>query len=321
MDFLLSAMHKGGPFMWPILLFSLVGLVVPVGLGLLSSKGKRVPAVLWVLVPGTVLLTGLLGTVQGLDQASEAVAHTSDSVRSTMAHAGMSVALFTQLTGATLAAALLVLAGWAAGLSGLRGGDGAKASWLGAGAVAGVVILGGLGCLALSIVTNSESGFVMSVGAMLLPCGLYMAAASLFSGGSEANHARLAEGRLTASLCLLFSVGAAGIAVITWARLRWHEIHAHTSAVSRQTFLEDLGNWHGLDELGAMVWCASLAVAALAALAAIVPVIGGLRNGRIAFSLAGVLLGVLCWVGLADVVDGQMEGLSVIAKEVPSLPH
>ena len=52
MDFLISAMHKGGPFMWPILLFSLVGLVVPVGLGLLSLRGKRVPAVLWVLVPG-----------------------------------------------------------------------------------------------------------------------------------------------------------------------------------------------------------------------------------------------------------------------------
>ncbi len=318
MDFLISSMHKGGPFMWPLLLLLPVGLVVPLGLGFFSLRGKRVPAVLWVLVPGMALLIGLLGTAQGLDQASKAVEHASVSVQATLAHAGMSIALVTQLAGAGLAAVLLVVAGWVAGLSGLRRGEGAEASWLSAGVVAGVVILGGLGCLGLSMVTRSGSGFVMFVGAMLFPCGLYLVPAALFKGGSEANQARLTENRLAASLCLLFSVGAAGIAVISRARIMVHEAHAFASAEAKMIFL---ASSQGLDDLGGMVLWASLAVVAVAALAAMVPVIGGLGNRRAAISLAGVLLGVVCWGGLACVVDGQVSDLSDITNEVQPSPR
>jgi hypothetical protein len=311
MDFLVSAMHKGGPFMWPILLFSLVGLVVPVGLGLLSLMGKRVPAVLWLLVPGTVLLTGLLGTVQGLDQVSEAIAHASLETKSTMGHAGMSVALFTQLSGAVFCAGLLVLAGWAAGLSGLRGGDGAKPSVLGAGAIAALVILGGLGCLGLAM-TNPSNFFTIFLGLMLLPCGLFLALAALYSGGTEANRARLAENRLAATVCLVGSVGAAGIGVITQAQILVHEAYAYSSA---ETLSPMVSVGLGLAETGEMVLLAALIFALVAALIALVPVVRDLGNLRAAASMAGVLLGVLCWAGLAASVAGQMEGLSGIAKE------
>jgi hypothetical protein len=47
----------------------------------------------------------------------------------------------------------------------------------------------------------------------------------------------------------------------------------------------------------------------------LVPVVRDLGNLRAAASMAGVLLGVLCWAGLAASVAGQMEGLSGIAKE------
>jgi hypothetical protein len=305
MEFIVSAMHKGGPFMWPILLLFLVGPVVSVGLGLMSLKGKRIPAVLWVLVPGVALLTGLLGTLQGLDQATQAVAHASDAVRSTMAHAGLSVAFFTQASGAILAAGLLGLTAWIVGLAGLRRGEGAVVSVIGAGAVAGVVGLGGLGCIGFSL-SDPSSGSELFIGAALLFSGLPLAIGSVFTGGSDSSQAQLAENRLAAAVCLLGCVGACVIAVLTQAQIQMHEAYAFASPETAATMA---AGGRILEEAGEQVGLVAMAVAAVAALLALAPVARSLGNVRTAVSAGGVLLGLLCWAGLSGLVDALVADL------------
>ena len=177
MDSVVSAMHKGGPAMWPILFCAVVALAIAIerlyyilfraninGTAFMAQVQKLImannidraiklcnaepnaslprvlkagltranrseieiqnavdEAVLEVfpqlnkrtsylpMLANVATLTGLLGTIQGLIQAFEAVAHASAETKQTMLAAGISVAMFTTASGLIVAIPILVL--------------------------------------------------------------------------------------------------------------------------------------------------------------------------------------------------------------------
>ncbi len=179
MDFLVNAMHKGGPFMWPILIAAIFALAISFerlyyvmfraninGTAFMASVQKLImannidraiklcnaepnaalprvlkaglmranrseveiqnavdEAVLEVfpqlnkrtpylpMLANVATLTGLLGTIQGLIMAFEAVAHASAETKQTMLAAGISTAMFTTAAGLVVAIPTLVLHG------------------------------------------------------------------------------------------------------------------------------------------------------------------------------------------------------------------
>ena len=177
MDFLVNSMHKGGPFMWPILVCSIFALAIAferiyyvvfraningtafmaqiqklimannidraiklcnaephaalprvLKAGLTRANRTEVEiqnavdeAVLEVfpalnkrsgylpMLANVATLTGLLGTIQGLIMAFEAVAHASAESKQTLLAAGISTAMFTTASGLVVAIPTLVL--------------------------------------------------------------------------------------------------------------------------------------------------------------------------------------------------------------------
>ncbi|MCB9779144.1 MAG: MotA/TolQ/ExbB proton channel family protein [Alphaproteobacteria bacterium] len=177
MDFLVNAMHKGGPFMWGILVAAIFALaiaferlfyiifraningtafmaqiqklimannidraiklcnaepnaalprVLKAGLTranrseqeiqnavdeaileVFPKLNKRTPFL--TMLANVATLTGLLGTIQGLILAFEAVAHASAETKQTMLAAGISTAMFTTAAGLVVAIPTLVL--------------------------------------------------------------------------------------------------------------------------------------------------------------------------------------------------------------------
>jgi biopolymer transport protein ExbB/TolQ len=177
MDFLVSSMHKGGPFMWPILVSAIFALAIAferiyyvvfraningtafmaqvqklimannidraiklcnaepnaalprvLKAGLTRANRSEVEiqnavdeAVLEVfpllnkrssylpMLANVATLTGLLGTIQGLIMAFEAVAHASAETKQTLLAAGISTAMFTTASGLVVAIPTLIL--------------------------------------------------------------------------------------------------------------------------------------------------------------------------------------------------------------------
>ena len=177
MDFIVSAMHNGGIFMWPILVCAIVALAIAFerlyyilfraninGTAFMAQVQKLImannidraiklcnaepnaslprvlkagltranrseieiqnavdEAVLEVfpqlnkrsaylpMLANVATLTGLLGTIQGLIQAFEAVASASAETKQTMLAKGISVAMFTTASGLVVAIPVLVL--------------------------------------------------------------------------------------------------------------------------------------------------------------------------------------------------------------------
>ena len=177
MDFFVSGMHKGGPFMWPILVAAIFGLAISFeriyyilfraninGTAFMAQVQKLIMAnnidravklcnaepnaalprvlkaglvranrseaeiqhavdegVLEVfpqlnkrssylpMLANVATLTGLLGTIQGLILAFEAVAHASAETKSVLLAAGLSTAMFTTAAGLVVAIPVLVL--------------------------------------------------------------------------------------------------------------------------------------------------------------------------------------------------------------------
>ena len=71
------------------------------------TLSKRMPYLS--MLANVSTLTGLLGTIQGLIAAFEAVAHASAETKQTLLASGISVAMFTTLAGLVVAIPILVL--------------------------------------------------------------------------------------------------------------------------------------------------------------------------------------------------------------------
>jgi hypothetical protein len=310
MDTLLDFLSRGGPFIYLLLVLWMLSGPVVLGLSVAVAYRRRVPLAVWLLLPAAFLLTGFVGTVQGLSLTAEAVGHASHEMAATLASAGLGVSLVTTEAAAYAAALTLVVSAAATAV--------ASAIWAGRGGhwtplhmvpVAVGLAVGGT----LAVLDGAAQA------SLLMVCGLPMLLACARAGGSEraeiAAHARW------------LTVALAGTAGLCLAMGRWvhgqstaFDVVAFASAETRQSMLLAaevfsvgpvlgacalfLGGAVGVAPLRA--WFSSRA-AGLGAVATAVVVVGaGLAGvGTLSFAMSNVLPLTVPWQSteLAELQD------------------
>jgi len=307
MGLIVDAMHKGGPFMWPILLIAIVGLPVPFVLAGLAGTGKRVPAVVWWVLPMFALLLGGLGTGQGLMMTLEAVSYASNETKSPLAHAGYSTSLFTLIGGSIVAANQLLLSAFLGGASYLvaGGGESARSSRKVPLLIGAVALVSGVALVGLSM-SEQASALTKMTAVYALIGGLSIAVASVRRGGHDASDRALADGRFTVAACALGAVVAAALSAWITGEILIHEAMAHASNETR-ALLVSVGS--RMRASGTAVGAGGIIVTALLGAISVLPVVGKMRN---AWSLVNVGLSVLG----ALVVGGVLLGVHATTQPV-----
>jgi hypothetical protein len=241
MTFLVDAMHKGGPFMWLLLLLLLAAPLPPLVGAVLLGLRRRAPAALFWLVPGLLVLAGAVGRIQGQIMASEAVAHASVETQSLMLHAGLGVAAYTEFAGWGLAALALWLSAPMVGLALLVGaGEGARWRILPALAGLGGGLLGllvAVGVAFLQLRATGPSSALWCVPALALSGGVAMGLAAARGNEADEHGARLAAGRLLVLALVLGSLLTAGLAGVMNGFIQVHEAVAHAAPESRAALM------------------------------------------------------------------------------------
>jgi len=300
MAVLVDAMHKGGPFMWPLLMLALMAPGIPLVLALLVGLRKWVPAVAWWLLPGAMLMVGAVGRIQGNVMVREAVDHASAETRSVLLHAGIGVATYTEWAAWAYLAPLLGFSALAAGL-GLYAGAGQPShhrpglalAVLGA-FLGGAALTGGLvGWQASQGVPFGLAGWALPL--LLASGGLALALAVAGVADDPDHAARRAGGALLVVSLVAGSVAAAWMAGELHGSIAVHEAFAYASAETRSSMV-------AVGLLAARSWAwpgaAGLSLTVLVGIA--VTVVSGLDWLRPrALASAGVTALLLAGVGLA----------------------
>ncbi len=128
MDLLLSAFRDGGPFMYLILMASMVAFALPVGCTILQGLGNRLAAPAWLVGPVGLVALGALGSLSGLVQAERALGVADDEYRAVMAASGIAVALYTTTFSQLAAWFVAGFSAFGAALAGLIGARG-EGTW------------------------------------------------------------------------------------------------------------------------------------------------------------------------------------------------
>ena len=242
MHLLVDLMHKGGPFMW-LLLLVFISAFVPVVLGAVMLGLRRwVPSALFWLAPLGLILFGAVGRIQGQIMASEAVMHASMEVKSTLLHAGLGVAAYTELSGYGMAAMVLALSAPVVGVC-LMAGAGPEARWRPLPAVAGVGagFIAAIAAAAVAMVqpwkVHGAGGELLLLPGLLVIGGLALGLSALRGSDHEADAGRLAAGRLSVGALVLGSVLCAVAAGSLHGYTVLHEAMAHASAETRMSLM------------------------------------------------------------------------------------
>lgn len=306
MDLITDMIHRGGPFMWPILL--LLGLtplwtIVLAGLGVARF---RVPAFLWWSPALLVSIIGALGTVIGQHQAIEAVAHASAETQGTLAAAGHSVALVTRVAGNFAGSAILFGTVLCAALAAVaRPGEVPRNS---IGSAVGAGFLAGCGGLVLAVVA-----WVADAGVAGMVIGLTFAslvAFSLLVGGVrtspiEEDANRVAELRLVMVGGLVGAVVLGGYGIVDHGASVAHEAIAHASAETMLT-LQAMGA--SISGGGWVVMGLGLAITLVASSISVRASSGRMLDGRAVISVVMTLFGIVVWLGLLATFSSRAVG-------------
>ncbi len=309
MDFFVNAMHKGGVFMYPILLLVIVTPLATLILAVVSALRVRIPALLWLLGPLILVLMGVAGRLQGQMMAEQAVRLASEEYRATMCFSGLSVAAFTEVTALLCAGYLLPLVALAVAI----------AHCISRGAVRRPTSISGILGLGIGLVATLSCGVVIVATEVVrvVPPALFLAVpVALLAGMLASGLVGLsAEGKpkgadtygvrallAVISLLALASLCAAGM---LWGQITIWEAMARASAETRATIAA-----HGMSittgslQLG-IVAMVGAGLAAFCGLAR-----GGWRSVRpVSAILAG--LPVLGIVALLVLSKGQADDLAV----------
>ncbi len=250
MGAMVDVMHKGGPFMWLLLLLALSApLPLVAGLVLLALR-RFSPALLFWAAPLGLVLGGVLGRLQGHIMVREAVAFASPETQSQLLHAGIGVAAYTEWAGWGLAAALLSLSAALAGMC-LALGAGPRPRWtpLAALFAAASGVLGLVGVVALTLLLardgSAMGGATWAALLLVLLGAAGLLLAHLRASEDPGERSRLAAGRL---LVLSLAVGGLLFAAMGgWlaGASELHEALAHASASTRMELLQALGRRTG----------------------------------------------------------------------------
>jgi hypothetical protein len=305
MDFLVETMHNGGPFMWLLLPLAFLGLPLPFILGGLGVARFRVPTFAWLAVPVLLVLLGAVGTWQGMAMVLDAVPHASQEMQSTLASAGYAVALLTSTVGLFLAAVLLLLSAWGAGVSAAAVRPGQRAGMARTVLSGGLLLLGGA-CL---LVATGLAGSPQPLLALAMILGAPALALAVRQGETDEARARAAEHRLSAALCLLGALLCVGLSSWLHETSRLHEAIARADPSMRLALMYDAIQGQ---RMGLRAGLAGLVLAGIGGGLVCVP---GLRDTPLIRSAVSAVLagfGVLLSVSVAAVVVTQYRQLSPI---------
>ena len=299
MGLLVDMMHKGGPFMW-LLLLLLMAAPIPLLVGAVLLAIRRwAPSVLFWIVPLGLVLFGAVGRIQGQIMASEAVLHASTETKSVLLHAGLGVAAYTEISGWGLASVTLSFSALMVAL-GLLIGAGSGARWRAGSALLG--LLAALAAAPLAVVVgvimpriSGPTGPELVVLPLLFVLGALALGISALRDNPEPDHAaRLANGRAQVALLALASVLCMVAAGTLHGFATLHEAMAHASPESRQTLVVVgvglMRSW----------WPPALAGLVFVALGGAITSLGGLEHWfRLRHLISGVVVGLCLAVTLA----------------------
>jgi hypothetical protein len=332
MGVLVDIMHKGGPFMW-LLLLLLLAAPIPLLVGAVLLAIRRwAPSVLFWIVPMGMVLVGAAGRIQGQIMASEAVLHASNETQSVMLHAGLGVASYTEFSGWGLASVTLIFSALLVAL-GLLIGAGPGARWRVGPAALG--LLAAVAAAPLTVVVafvmpriDSPSGPELLVLPLLVVLGALALGISALRDNPEPGHAaRMANGRAQVALMALASVLCMVAAGSLHGFATLHEAMARAAPESRQALVV-----MGVGLLRAW-WPPALAGLVFVALGGAITSLGGSRHWfRVRHLVSGavVLLGLLVTLTVAlianvqawQVAQGTIERhIGLLLEQVADIPR
>ena len=225
MEIFTKAIQYGGPLMTVTMGLFALGIPTTLLLGVLGITRLKVPIFAWLVVPSLLLLTGLAATLHGMLMASKAISFATPDTASILASAGFSYALMTTITGAVMAAILLVLSAWMAACGAIaQPVSGAIASRIPAVLGGGLLLLGG----GLTLGGTSILGTPMpGIALVLLTSGPALVLAGLRV--SAANASSHAESQLATGLCSVGAVLLVAIATALKGTVGLHDAIANAS--------------------------------------------------------------------------------------------
>jgi len=234
MSLLVEMMHKGGPFMWLLLLVLVTAPTLTIVGAVLLGMRRWTPSMLFFAGPLGLVLFGAVGRIQGHIMVSQAVMHASTETKSVLLHAGLGVAAYTEVSGWALAALLLLLSAVAVAVALLAGaGPGARyrpvpAGLAGLAGVVSALLVGAVAFVGPGL-TGSPGPELLFLPVFSLLGGLAMGVAALRDNSHEDHASRLANGRavvasmvLAGLVCVVATGALHGFTVV-------HEAMAHAS--------------------------------------------------------------------------------------------
>ena len=332
MGMLVDAMHKGGPFMWLLLLLLVCAPVLPILAGALAGLRRWTPGMLLWCVPVGLVVFGALGRIQGQIMAREAVMYASLETKSVMLHAGLGVAAYTEWAGWGMAAlvlsasALMMALGLAVGA-----GEGAHLRLV----PAGSALLGG--CVAAVLVVLAaffQPVMARPVGpeSWLLAAVVLVGAVAVSLAASRGNDApqdaaRLANGRVLVLSLALGSVLAVGVSGTIQGFSQLHEGLARASrdqlVVLTVFGVDAMRAWRLPMAVGVLGLGLAGALACLSGLKHLVTARHLISGGVVALALV-VAAGSSAWANLAalQLCDSTIERhLAAQLEGGMELPH
>lgn len=304
---LVMMFRDGGPFMYAVVGMALVGWIPAVLAVGFAAFRFRVPAAVWLLGPVGVLLAGALGTWYGLTMAKDAIAYASLDLQATLAAAGLSVAMSTDLFARALAAPLLLFVAWLAAIGHVVGaGDKARWTPVHALAPAAISVLVAIGAT-VGVFTQGVGLGGLWIALVALLGGLAVAVSSVRgtdrwafedlerAGQVRDDAGRLAAGRMLVALCAVAAVWEASSALTSLGILQAFGAVAFAAAEMKAELLAA-----GIHEAGTARWVGGLSAIgiALGGLAAVGPIGQHLGHWRTGLGLVLLALVVLPLLGL-----------------------
>lgn len=296
MDFLASAFHKGGYFMFGVLAVMLLSLCLTLLLTGLGLKKWRIPLLVWFIPPMLPFLLGAIGTVTGNILALKAVAVASEPVRLELASLGAATALYTTAAGLIATLVVLLVQGLGATLvcAATKRTD-TTSHW--GRAIAPLLLCGFIGLILAiwSALTDAASPFHVMAAILLMPAGLGLGLAAWKQLGWESTVAasRDAEIRLVVTSTLVLVL----VVCLTLGHLQGKitalEVVASGSAQTRATYMVSLAQASSMQAFTWLYGTVTIGGAALLSSIVLSPVsnrLGDSRNGFAFLSFGGILL-------------------------------
>lgn len=204
---------EAGPIVYLALLAAFVAAIINTVLLVKAARGGSIPAFLPLALALSPWLLGIIGTILGMRNVTEAVEMVNPEDKATILAAGLSEALNNRLLGGWYASAQLAAVG--IGLGAIAWGRAGAAKNQSAAPIAGVALFCAIAAVAASRWIGMPAALPMIIPCIALALAFYLAGSGA-TGSSEENVSIVASGALSAAA----AVAAMSVACLSMATSR-----------------------------------------------------------------------------------------------------